>query len=209
MMTKSDFDALTIKRFTFDGLNCLIQKMDLGSPAMAVERSMFSDLGMESIHLCGYVGLPKGHPFYGVKYSQKLPFTLEEAVGEDEPMGDRGILPMVCRSFDGCTSMDCLVNVHGSVTYTDFCEWRDGSLGQKLWWVGFDCAHSGDRYARCNEAFVENQIKQMVWDFQKHSKIMTDTKDRPMPVEDDEDCDMEVLDTVDVVIEEGEAEDEA
>ncbi len=56
-------------------------------------------------HYCGYVGLPEGHPWFGVFYD----FIIE--VGPAE--------------------------VHGGLTYSEFR--KDG-----LWWIGFDCAHSGD-----------------------------------------------------------------
>lgn len=60
--------------------------------------------------LCGYVGLPKGHPLAGKDY------------GEIYEMHD--------------------VECHGGLTY---CEPGDGGRFQSgLWWIGFDCAHSGD-----------------------------------------------------------------
>lgn len=57
-------------------------------------------------HLCGYVGLPKGHRAFGKDYDE-----IE-------------------------------VNVHGGLTYAshDVGEYA----GPRLWWIGFDCAHSGD-----------------------------------------------------------------
>lgn len=67
-------------------------------------------------HLCGYAAVPAGHPAYGSGY---------DAVD---------------------------VQVHGGLTYADRCE-ADGPIchvpepGQPddVWWLGFDCAHAGDR----------------------------------------------------------------
>lgn len=69
--------------------------------------------------LCGYVGVSEGHPWFGVEY---------EHVGAE---------------------------VHGGLTYSSFCQ--DGDEGHtichvvepgepdRVWWLGFDCAHIGDR----------------------------------------------------------------
>ncbi len=64
--------------------------------------------------LCGYVAVPKGHPFHGVGY-------------DDVPD----------------------VSVHGGLTYSDACGGHVCHVPQPgepddVWWLGFDCAHSGD-----------------------------------------------------------------
>lgn len=66
-------------------------------------------------HWCGYVGVPEGHPAF-----QKE---------------------------------DVAVSVHGGLTFSDFCQ-EDHERGvchvpevgmpDKVWWLGFDCAHLGD-----------------------------------------------------------------
>lgn len=67
--------------------------------------------------LCGYVGVADGHRHYGRDYS------------------------------------DCDVEVHGGLTFAEFCaEDREHGIchipgpgePDKVWWLGFDCAHSGD-----------------------------------------------------------------
>lgn len=68
---------------------------------------------------CGYVGVAEGHPAFGQKYDR----------------------------------VD--VEVHGGLTYSSFCqEVEHESRGvchiplpgrpEKVWWLGFDCAHYGD-----------------------------------------------------------------
>ena len=72
--------------------------------------------------LCGYVGVSEGHPWFGKDYDYDM-----------EPYPD----------------------VHGGITYGDLCE-DDApeAIGichvpapgepDRVWWLGFDCAHSGD-----------------------------------------------------------------
>lgn len=70
-------------------------------------------------HLCGYVGVSEGHPAFNKYYA------------------------------------DVPVNVHGGLTYSDFCmDVQDESKGichsvekgenDRVWWLGFDCAHLYD-----------------------------------------------------------------
>ena len=83
-----------------------------GYPCLIVRGSMGA--------LCGYVGLPPGHPLHGKGYS--------EAEQEHESL-----------------------NVHGGLTYADACD-EGGHIchvpleGEPadVWWLGFDCNHSGD-----------------------------------------------------------------
>lgn len=72
---------------------------------------------------CGYVGLPPGHPEHGRK---------AWGTGDGE-------------KSERLDSLD----VHGGVTYTNECAGsichvpREGE-SEHVWWIGFDCAHSGD-----------------------------------------------------------------
>ena len=76
--------------------------------------------------LCGYVGLPPGHPLHGKPYQE----------------------------------VDDSVNVHGGLTFSDACQEggyichvpRPGEPST-VWWLGFDCNHSGD-YDPCGRALV-------------------------------------------------------
>jgi hypothetical protein len=69
--------------------------------------------------LCGYVGVTKGHPLFGKQYE------------------------------------NANLSVHGGITFSNFChpepdETRDichvveAGEDDKVWWLGFDCAHAGD-----------------------------------------------------------------
>jgi hypothetical protein len=80
--------------------------------------------------LCGYVGVPPGHPYHGKEYN-----------GLD-------------------------VDVHGGLTYAEACV-EGGHIchvpqpgeSDEVWWLGFDCAHSGDfsgmKYGPEDPAVVE------------------------------------------------------
>ena len=73
-------------------------------------------------HWCGYVGVPEGHSAFQVEY---------DAVSEA-----------------------CDIDVHGGLTFSGFCQEGAGDdrichipeSGQpdRVWWLGFDCAHAGD-----------------------------------------------------------------
>lgn len=70
--------------------------------------------------LCGYVGVSQGHPYFE-------------------------------RGYD-----DCNVDAHGGLTFADFCQPYgenneqgichvvDEGENERVWWLGFDCAHLGD-----------------------------------------------------------------
>jgi hypothetical protein len=102
--------------------------------------------GITMGHRCGYVGIPKAHPLYGVSYSMASPALvdlLEKA--KQESIGDRGVIPifLALMSEEGLTPIPELVfNVHGSITYSGGGDYPVPSDG--LWWYGFDCAHCDD-----------------------------------------------------------------
>jgi len=85
------------REWRYDGLPCLIVRSNGGGA------------------LCGYVGVPASHPWYG-------------------------------RGYDG---IDCDVEVHGGLTYSDrcaghICHVPKPGESDDVWWLGFDCAHAYD-----------------------------------------------------------------
>ena len=80
-------------------------------------------------HWCGYVGVPPGHPAHGLSYDDAY-------------------------NLFGDYESDTYLSVHGGLTYADSC--AEGSEEtsvchvpepgepEDVWWLGFDCAHSGD-----------------------------------------------------------------
>lgn len=76
-------------------------------------------------HWCGYVGVPPGHPWHRKSY----------AGGCDE---NGTYIP---------SGID--VDVHGGLTYAEKCAGAICHIpapgeSDDVWWLGFDCAHSGD-----------------------------------------------------------------
>lgn len=81
--------------FKANGLPCIIHRVDHGA-------------------LCGYVGVPPGHPLYGKDY---------DSTGEIEVHG-------------GITYAD---SCQGSI-----CHKVSPGEPDDIWWFGFDCVHAGD-----------------------------------------------------------------
>ncbi len=81
--------------------------------------------------LCGYVGVTEIHPWFGINYNQSF-------------SGDED---------DYDTTPELLINVHGGLTYSDFCQENNKehavchtstSQEDRVFWFGFDCVHWGD-----------------------------------------------------------------
>lgn len=87
--------------FEYQGFPCLIVRSAFG------------------LNLCGYVGVPQGHPWFEVD------FVGGESGGLDVP------------------------DVHGGLTYNSACHGyvchvpKPGE-SDNVWWIGFDCAHYKD-----------------------------------------------------------------
>jgi hypothetical protein len=86
------------------GLPCLIVRATLG-------------------HLCGYVGVPPGHPWHGVEADAVR-------VGDEWPNVHGGLT-----FAEGCQGGDPARSV---------CHVPDEGEPDDVWWLGFDCAHLGD-----------------------------------------------------------------
>lgn len=111
--------------------------------------------------LCGYVGVSKGHPLFGIDYSS---CSLKEAKPQGKTEGDdrygewmteRLRKRLICNEGGYCShSPESILDVHGGITFTDFCHESPENHGichipesgepDKVWWFGFDCSHSGD-----------------------------------------------------------------
>jgi hypothetical protein len=79
-------------------------------------------------HWCGYVGVPPGHAVHGLDYDRVA-----------VPSDDESAWP----------------DVHGGLTFASLCQDGDDEARgvchvplpgrpDAVWWLGFDCAHSGD-----------------------------------------------------------------
>jgi hypothetical protein len=80
--------------------------------------------------LCGYVGLPKGHPWYGVEYEDVEVRMTHDALTEDVEFPHGGL------TFSGkCSTNDPERGV---------CHVVESGEPDDVWWLGFDCAHAFD-----------------------------------------------------------------
>lgn len=111
------------KEFKYEGFDCLIQRAKVTGS------------------LCGYVAVPKGHPWFEKSYN------------------------------------DIEADVHGGLTYANHCSGHichksDDNSDDKVWWVGFDCAHAWDlspklMFGRLQDCvyrdieYVEGQVKHL------------------------------------------------
>lgn len=78
---------------------------------------------------CGYIKVLPGHPWFGKGYS---------CSSDDHYDEDYNVSPNhVCDIFDA--------SVHGGITFADYGKSCPTHGEFDEWWVGFDCAHSGDR----------------------------------------------------------------
>lgn len=116
--------------------------------------------------LCGYVGVPQGHPLYGksdkehtwdsmrehMEYSAKL-LAAGVKLFEDEEVGEA--LHAVLEKDENYDERTMGFEVHGGITFVGPCqEWESECEGvchvadagdlQEVWWFGFDCAHAMD-----------------------------------------------------------------
>lgn len=79
--------------------------------------------------LCGYVGVPEGHPAYGKKGEYDDPVTRDVSVHGGITFAGRCMIAMP--------------NVAKDLETQGVC--HSGEVANhNVWWFGFDCAHSGD-----------------------------------------------------------------
>jgi hypothetical protein len=98
-------------------------------------------------HLCGYVGIPSSHRLFGKNYNEKV--FVPASVMERSIVVDKvGVINLFCASLSsdereaGLLDLVLAVDVHGGLTFSG--EAAPSSPIKGLWWLGFDCAHSGD-----------------------------------------------------------------
>lgn len=94
--------------------------------------------------LCGYVGVPFGHPWWGKNYSDSVPSTPEQLAAPVDT--DKiSLISLMCMAGKGLEQIqiDCTVSVHGGLTYSAR-GWRGAGENARFWYFGFDCAHYRD-----------------------------------------------------------------
>lgn len=119
MLQENKIKTVLEKQFIYKGYRAYILALPMG-------------------HRCGYVEIPINSIFFNKRYDEKLP--IPKSVLNNKVVGKRGVMSLL--GFDGETiTMEVLFDVHGSITFSE------SSLMDKTnsWFIGFDCAHAGDR----------------------------------------------------------------
>lgn len=111
-------------------------------------------------HLCGYVGIPIGHPLHGLHSDDHSP-ALVPLLDRPGGIGDIGIVATLTAKMDFdaepmATPMMAL-HCHWGITYAcaykpgdwrRITRWASGRLlscpADSQWWFGFDCNHCDD-----------------------------------------------------------------
>lgn len=104
-------------------------------------------------HRCGYVGVQRDNPLFGLGHNKQTPLITKEMVQELE-LGKKSPILFIIAGVDADEdgdirrSLDVLIDVHGGITYADSANTSDYPVPDEeynpLWWFGFDTAHSGD-----------------------------------------------------------------
>lgn len=96
------------------------------------------------LHLCGYVGVPEGHPLFGISYSTAAPVFVERLIDSALPEPERiaQAIAIASDQWSNKISPESMLDAHGGITYSDAGNGK--YLPKGFYWFGFDCAHSGD-----------------------------------------------------------------
>lgn len=94
---------------------------------------------------CGYVGVGKDNPLFGLDYQHELSPSAELLeYTKNRSVDKQGIITLLFSDLNRLT-IETACNVHGSLTFSN----GDGRFPilqiDPIWWFGFDCAHVGDQ----------------------------------------------------------------
>ncbi len=119
--------------------------------------------------LCGYVGVAKNHPLFGLDYDKSHPCLVELwEQAKSGTIGKRGIFTLIFASSEENNTnprIDMVFDVHGSLTFSGacmkhnpaypnvtpeilesegICHLVEDGEDDNVWWFGFDCGHCDD-----------------------------------------------------------------
>lgn len=144
---------------------------------MNIEKDWYTKAGLRAIvvmtemgHRCGYVGVAKDHPLYGVEYNESSRAIKESPV--NEPQGKRGIMTLLSAALtpDEDWRLDVVFDVHGSLTFSGQAKF-DQDEPNKRWWFGFDAGHHMD--APDLAAIKDPQLRDIYTGFPREGTIRT------------------------------------
>jgi len=108
------------------------------------------------------VRLPLGHPLHGLGYGHDAPATLDATIERvmQGPIGKRGAISVFCMAGRDRPQAGDLLDVHGSITYTD-ADAPGEELAPGEWWYGFDCGHCDDSPIIQTPAYVRAECESL------------------------------------------------
>lgn len=144
-------------------------------------------------NLCGYVGVPPGHAFFGWGAEDKIKFQRDlvgpHRIGKDIGIIDAFLFGTGDGGKTGTVPLAFALPAHGGVNYSGSHSTDDGDE-PGLWWFGFDCGHAGDvapalvRYGIDGEyrtiEYVKDQCAKLAFVLRKLERA-TDLIETPMP----------------------------
>ena len=97
--------------------------------------------------LCGYVGIPPTHPYFGWGYSDDIAIDEKTDVEGIEMGKDIGFLDAFIYALDGGNKhgtipLGMTLHAHNGITWAG--EIPKGEDHREQWWFGFDCGHCDD-----------------------------------------------------------------
>lgn len=140
--------------FTYEGCRCVVIMTGMG-------------------HRCGYVGIDKTHPLYGIEYGTKSD-CLKSSEMPDAPMDKAGLGQML-QGLAGeyqkeSISPEMYFSVHGGITFSGGAPSKY-PVESDLWWFGYDCAHWGD--GKDYSAIENEQVREIEKQFPSHGVVRT------------------------------------
>lgn len=115
-----------------------------GLPCRIIRNMMFG-------HLCGYVGVPPTHPYFGWGYDDDIklaPGDLEDLTVDDVGVFDAFLYALKGGDEHGTIPLGMTLNVHHGITWSGGLPGSapagSGLGGHDLHWFGFDCGHAWD-----------------------------------------------------------------
>ena len=129
-----------VSNFTYKDFRCQINRYYIHNKYEKVLKGIMQLL-IDSHWLCGYIAIPRDNALYA---------------GSTESI------------FENARNVDNVA--HGGITYANFVDRSDIRLtnlftdkdDDRIFVIGFDCNHSGDSYLDQDEAYVTNNLKEII-----------------------------------------------
>lgn len=90
---------------------------------------------------CGYVGIPRTHPHFGLSYSDRV-----QVADRNSKITSQSPIAILCEALnedDGKLALDMIYDCPGGLTWAADHEPFD-RIKKADWWFGFDCNHYND-----------------------------------------------------------------